>query len=89
MPPLTEMKYSEVLTLDADEKYIAHCYSNLPRANKGKSKAANKLILIGPEGDFTQGEIQQAFDLGFTGLDLGEYRLRTETAAIVATTLFQ
>jgi 16S rRNA U1498 N3-methylase RsmE len=33
--------------------------------------------------------VEQAFKLGFQGLDLGEFRLRTETAAIVAVTRFQ
>ncbi|MDC1519123.1 RsmE family RNA methyltransferase, partial [bacterium] len=53
------------------------------------NKETKQLILIGPEGDFTTSEVQQAFDAGFQGLDLGEFRLRTETAAIVAVTKFQ
>ncbi len=42
------------------------------------------IILIGPEGDFSQQEIQTALDQGFAGVSLGESRLRTETAGIVA-----
>lgn len=42
------------------------------------------IILIGPEGDFAPAEIQLALDSGFQELTLGESRLRTETAALVA-----
>jgi 16S rRNA (uracil1498-N3)-methyltransferase len=39
-------------------------------------------VAIGPEGDFSQTEIQLAMDMGFKGLHLGESRLRTETAGL-------
>ncbi|MCL2682421.1 MAG: 16S rRNA (uracil(1498)-N(3))-methyltransferase [Bacteroidales bacterium] len=42
------------------------------------------LILIGPEGDFSKKEVALAVDNGFIPVTLGETRLRTETAAIVA-----
>lgn len=42
------------------------------------------LILIGPEGDFSQEEIKKAISSGFTPISLGKNRLRTETAALVA-----
>lgn len=41
-------------------------------------------VLIGPEGDFSKTELTQAFSLGFAGVSLGNSRLRTETAGIVA-----
>jgi 16S rRNA (uracil1498-N3)-methyltransferase len=41
-------------------------------------------ILIGPEGDFTQLEINAAIQKGFIPVTLGDTRLRTETAGIVA-----
>lgn len=41
-------------------------------------------IAIGPEGDFTPEEVKVALDCGFSGLNLGPHRLRTETAGIVA-----
>src|SRR5688572_23729609 len=44
-------------------------------------------ILIGPEGDFTPDEFHKANSHGFIPVSLGETRLRTETAAIVAATL--
>ncbi len=44
----------------------------------------NALILIGPEGDFSPDEISSALGQGFQPISLGENRLRTETAALVA-----
>jgi 16S rRNA (uracil1498-N3)-methyltransferase len=48
---------------------------------------AAALCLIGPEGDFTTGEIEQALQQNFLPVTLGNTRLRTETAGIVAATL--
>lgn len=45
------------------------------------------LLLIGPEGDFTDEERQLAQDAGFLPVNLGRNRLRTETAAVAATLL--
>ncbi len=64
---------------------IAHCESSKKTGleeliNKGKSVC----ILIGPEGDFSSEEIKLAVEKGFQPIHLGENRLRTETAAIVA-----
>jgi len=46
-----------------------------------------QLILIGPEGDFSSKEIEAALREGFLPVTLGENRLRTETAGVVAATL--
>ena len=43
------------------------------------------LVLIGPEGDFSKEEIALAYRNGFVPVSLGNSRLRTETAAVVAT----
>lgn len=48
------------------------------------NKAAEIVILIGPEGDFSDGEVQLALERGFKPLTLGNSRLRTETAAVFA-----
>ena len=47
-------------------------------------KGDNALVLIGPEGDFSREEAQLAIDNGFIPVSLGDARLRTETAALVA-----
>ncbi|HBG56482.1 16S rRNA (uracil(1498)-N(3))-methyltransferase [Proteiniphilum sp. UBA1028] len=67
-------------------KFIAHCY-NLPKKPLAQTyrKGENALILIGPEGDFSEEEIHSAIANGFEPVSLGETRLRTETACLVAT----
>lgn len=57
--------------------------SNAQLSNTIKQRA-NTSILIGPEGDFTEEELQLADQAGFTSINLGNHRLRTETAGIVA-----
>ena len=42
------------------------------------------VVLIGPEGDFSEQEISEALKNGFVPVSLGESRLRTETAGVVA-----
>ena len=49
-----------------------------------KTNSSSRLILIGPEGDFTEEEIQLAIKFQFVPVELGENRLRSETAAIAA-----
>ncbi len=66
------------------EKYIAHCL-NQKKHKIIKSKNLSHLILIGPEGDFSENEISQAINKKFKPTTLGNSRLRTETAGVVAT----
>ena len=42
------------------------------------------MILIGPEGDFSDEEVATALSIGYNAVSLGENRLRVETAALVA-----
>ncbi len=48
------------------------------------SKSSDVLILIGPEGDFSMEEVETAISNGYIPVSLGESRLRTETAGVVA-----
>jgi 16S rRNA (uracil1498-N3)-methyltransferase len=71
-----------------EEGFIAHCVeTERSSLAAGVSAAASQLILIGPEGDFTRNEIEMALGSGFLPVTLGETRLRTETAGVVAATL--
>ena len=45
------------------------------------------MVLIGPEGDFSEKEIKAVLEQGFQPVTLGASRLRTETAALYATTV--
>jgi 16S rRNA (uracil1498-N3)-methyltransferase len=65
--------------------FIAHCEETDRKSLKHQLKEKTDVtILIGPEGDFSTKEIEQAFENNFIPVTLGETRLRTETAAIVA-----
>lgn len=67
------------------QKYIAHCYEgSKPLLKDVLQKGEDALVLIGPEGDFSEEEVAKAIDAGFTPISLGTSRLRTETAALVA-----
>jgi len=67
------------------KKFIAHCYDQDKRELKNELTGSSQIIvLIGPEGDFSKSEVQQAIDHQFIPVSLGESRLRTETAAVVA-----
>ncbi len=66
-------------------KLIAHCQTpSLPHLKTFYSSAENVLLLIGPEGDFTQDEVKLALINDFKEIGLGTSRLRTETAGIYA-----
>lgn len=67
-------------------KGIAHCKPGEEKQymNQKFRPGMEYLMLIGPEGDFTSQEIALAFDHGFTPISLGDFRLRTETAAVFA-----
>ena len=66
-------------------KLIAHCEETDKKSLKSVLKTdENYTILIGPEGDFSEKEIALALENDFTAVSLGNTRLRTETAAIVA-----
>ncbi len=67
------------------QQFIAHCH-NTPKKKLAQNyqKGKSVTILIGPEGDFSTDEIALALDVGYQSVSLGDYRLRTETAGIVA-----
>lgn len=67
------------------QKYIAHCAEG-ERSLLGEKYTAGEdvMVLIGPEGDFSQQEIAVALSNGFLPTTLGNNRLRTETAGIAA-----
>ncbi|TXH21849.1 MAG: 16S rRNA (uracil(1498)-N(3))-methyltransferase [Chitinophagaceae bacterium] len=83
--PISYENFIKENTQSDFEKLIAHCVDGdkktIPLSN------AERLILIGPEGDFTVDEIDLALQHHFNPVTLGETRLRTETAAVTATVL--
>jgi 16S rRNA (uracil1498-N3)-methyltransferase len=67
-------------------RMIAHCNDSMKRNKISEVclKDENAVILIGPEGDFSDEEIKNAAKHGFNAVHLGNSRLRTETAGIAA-----
>ncbi|MAW21782.1 MAG: 16S rRNA (uracil(1498)-N(3))-methyltransferase [Flavobacteriales bacterium] len=65
-------------------KYIAHCKEAEKIELKNQKTENRTLILIGPEGDFSDNEIAIAIEKKFKAISLGTSRLRTETAGIAA-----
>jgi 16S rRNA (uracil1498-N3)-methyltransferase len=80
---------------DIHQKFIAHCEQGNKQSitrflhSSEKKTDIHSLVLIGPEGDFSSKEIELALQHQFIPVSLGETRLRTETAGIVAATLLQ
>lgn len=70
---------------DAEQKFIAHCHDDEKvLLSHSVRKGSEVLVLIGPEGDFSEDEVSDALARGYKAVSLGETRLRVETAALVA-----
>lgn len=80
------MDFDKFIAQDFEgQKFIAHCYEGEKPLLKNVLKAGeDSLVLIGPEGDFSEEEVKKAIERGFVPISLGKSRLRTETAALVA-----
>lgn len=67
------------------EKFIAYCGTdNSENLKTLYTKKSNSVIIIGPEGDFTEKEVQHSLENGFKTISLSLNRLRTETAGVIA-----
>lgn len=87
LPQLNEMTdFDKFIARDFNgQKFIAHCYEGeKPLLRDALHKGEDALVLIGPEGDFSEEEVKKAIEKGFIPISLGKSRLRTETAALVA-----
>jgi 16S rRNA (uracil1498-N3)-methyltransferase len=82
--PLTDFT-KLIATSEIKNKYIAHCNDGEKSHLKNEiKKGEDVFILIGPEGDFSPEEVEMATKNGFREISLGNARLRTETAGVVA-----
>ena len=64
-------------------KLIAHCHEGEKKhIGKAMSGSKNFIVMIGPEGDFSEEEVTLACQNGFMPVTLGQARLRVETAAL-------
>ena len=77
--------FKELISTSFSEgKFIAHCYEQEKTPLIKAITDNSNLIVIGPEGDFSEKEIKDAITHNFKPVSLGNSRLRTETAALVA-----
>ena len=73
-----------------NHKLMAHCKNGTKsELKKMTNNNVSQIIIIGPEGDFTSEEIENAEKYGFKMISLGINRLRTETACISAITIMK
>lgn len=87
LPKLNEMTDCTEFIRGTEEetRFIAHCYKEDKRDLRNEIKPGmSVVVMIGPEGDFSEQEIAEALQHNFVPVSLGESRLRTETAGIVA-----
>lgn len=77
-------KFSDFIKdINPENTFVAHCNENLERIDlKEINLQENLTFLIGPEGDFSEKEIQMLAEKGVKAVSLGNQRLRTETAGI-------
>jgi 16S rRNA (uracil1498-N3)-methyltransferase len=92
LPVINEgASFEKFLKTTADtkaEKFIAYCEEKTTHLKDSFTGGENIIVLIGPEGDFTEEEVVMAKAAGFTAVSLGESRLRTETAGVMVSATF-
>ncbi len=88
--PVSVKEFIEAHASDEALKLIAYCFEDesVPRRSIKEAlktyEGTGIIIMIGPEGDFSESEAKLAIDAGFIPVHLGASRLRTETAALTA-----
>ena len=90
-PVSYEQLFREEDVAAISQKFIAHCMEDTRLAlhQQVQRTQPSQIILIGPEGDFTAAEVSLALQHQFVPVMLGNNRLRTETAGVVAATLLK
>jgi 16S rRNA (uracil1498-N3)-methyltransferase len=90
LPQIEYLNFKQLLELKHKEKFDLAMIPNLGNKEEGLGKilsnvtGRNILVAIGPEGDFSQKEINSAKEAGFVSASLGNTVLKVDTAAIVA-----
>lgn len=80
---ITQTRNTQKFIACCDERFKTISLTHLPNYEK------DCLLLIGPEGDFSKEEIEQAVAQGYQPVSLGPTRLRTETAGLIAAVQLQ
>ncbi len=88
--PVSVKDFIKAHASDDALKLIAYCFEDesVPRRSIKEVlsgfEGSDIIVMIGPEGDFSESEARLALDSGFIPVHLGASRLRTETAALTA-----
>ncbi|MBS1773501.1 MAG: 16S rRNA (uracil(1498)-N(3))-methyltransferase [Bacteroidetes bacterium] len=92
LPDLADLTTLDKLQslVNVDQKFVAHCIASKQRHNLSSvmKKGKDSMILIGPEGDFTEEEVNWCEANSFVGVSIANQRLRTETAAMAVCAYF-
>lgn len=87
LPKLSDTSFQHMVSGSETQRFIAHVDTTNPfHLSQLANRGGNYLILIGPEGDFSDEELLAAQNKGFRKVNLGPNRLRTETAGLLAVT---
>lgn len=81
------VKFSDFISeASVAEKFVGYCAPEYPKARLVDEYTPGKdvIIMVGPEGDFSKEEIEEAVAAGYKCVTFGNTRLRTETAALYA-----
>ena len=85
LPKLHPVTSFKALSVTFEQQhYLDHCLPSEKTLLLPSGVQNGATLLIGPEGDFSESEIELALKMGAQAISLGEARLRTETAALVA-----
>ncbi len=81
------LKALDPMPIQNQSRLVCYCFGNERHSlHQLYTPGQDAVVLIGPEGDFSEREIQTALTQGFLPVTLGNSRLRTETAALYAVT---
>lgn len=84
LPEIEELIDFDSFITKHPKGYIAHCYNGNKSTLFSAYSKGILPILIGPEGDFSEQEVEKAMKSGYISITLGNTRLRTETAGLYA-----
>ncbi len=87
LPQINEIQKigSFLKSVNADQKFVAHLDESSPSyLSNVANHSRDYLVMIGPEGGFSNDEIDLILKNDFIPVRLGDHRLRTETAGVTA-----
>lgn len=86
--PIALDKFLKEVPVDISRKFIGYCEEETHHIKDCFSVGESIIVMIGPEGDFSEEEITIARQNGFIPVSLGTSRLRTETAGVMTAAIF-